>query len=353
MKKTLKRTIALAMALAVLLSFSCVQALAASTVKSKRTIKNIVYIGDSIAAGYALNSFIKEDPYTLENLLTFTGDKLIEGSYPQLVSDAIGAENSYKLAREAWTTKNVLRILDPTYEEELSKPENYYDRFESEYTFYDSAAVYPFEVDEMRETAPEAIANADVVTINLGNNDCFTMSVQEPIIRSMYYAWGMSAQSSLTMLKGTYQMPTTLDEVAAMYGSYNIDLFEVIDQNTAAYEANYDRLVGRILELNPDVEIYVIGMSYLFENTHPDGALKNLLVKKNKALTKELKTHYTQRSVYKDRITYVNVNDTKPWWSFSLYNPLYYATILISVHPDYEGHQYMANRLIKAMNKNA
>jgi len=353
MKKRMKKAIALTMVLILLLSVGVLQAAAASVVKSKRTFKNYVVIGDSIAAGYAMNGIIPDYPYTPDNQLHMTGKEVIEGSYPQIVGDAIHAKSVYKLAREEYTAKNILRLIDPEYDAEMAKPENYYDRFETEFNYYVAQFGQPGDVDYMKRTAVEAIINADVITINLGNNDTFTMALMEPVIRTQYYTYGMAMQPALTALSGTYQNADSLEDWLAMYGSYR-DLFTALDENTKEYEKNYDRLVARVRELNPDCEIYVVGMYNLFGQAEPQGGvIQSLCEEMNEELMAELETYYTKTSKWKNDITYVDVSGTEVWDNFPMYTPFFYTNFIVFVHPTPAGHLYMANQIIKAMNKNA
>jgi len=353
MRRIGKRIVALVLALVLALSTFMVQAAAASTIKSKRTYKNFVYIGDSIAAGACMNGILKENPYDPLNVL-MNGDRVVEGSWPQLVRDAIGAKSTYKMAREGWTVKNVLRLLDPSYEEELTYPANYYDRLETEITFSFNEVFY-HEVDDMRTEAPEAVKNADVIAIEIGNNDTFSMVLFSYWFHYMYWTLGIPAEAIMTMMKDQFHPVESLEDVIAMYGVSDIkDLLTMIDEAVAEYEQNYDRLIKAIRALNPDCEIYVLGMYNIFEQAEPEGMwLRDFLAERNKAQIDELADYYTNRSAYKDEVTYVDISKTEIWWTFPMYTPLYYMSMMICTHPDYEGHQYIANQVIRAMNKNA
>jgi len=352
MKKLPRRIFAAAMVLAMIL-VCALPSFAAGTVKSKRHFDNYVIIGDSIAAGYGLNGMIKDFPYTPDNQMTWAGDTVVEGSYPQIVSDAIGAKKVTKLAREAYIAPNILRLIDPEYDAELCKPENYYERFVSECTYMIANPIEPAETERLKVVAVDAISTADVITINLGNNDTFTCALMDPIYRSLYYSYGMAAQPAMTALRGNYVAPKSVDQLISMVGSYK-DLFTKLDENTKKFEKNYDRMIKRIRELNPDCEIYVIGMYNLFAQAEPQGGMiQSLLEEENEKLSNELKDYFTVRSKYKKEIYYVDVYNTKVWDNFPLYTPLYYMCIMMGSHPDFEGHQYMANQIIKTMNKHA
>jgi len=326
-----------------------VQSVAASTIKCKRSFKNYVCIGDSIPAGYGLSSKDDDDPYSAENTFTINEEAFVEGSYPQLLFDAMGAKNGFKLAYEAWTAKCVLRIIDPSYEEELTYPANYYDRFESGNTL---STFTDKQLKTMRKQAKKALKNADVVTIELGNNDTFTISLQEAYVRTMYYSYGMGYQAALTAFEGEYHAIESAEDYFAMIGYYQ-DFFSTVDKNILKYEENYDRIIKRIRQLNPDCEIYVIGMYNLFGSLKPEGVVQTVMEDLNLKLSNELKNYYTKESPYRNEITYVGVLDTEVWETYPYYDYRYWTNFIMSIHPTFKGHRYIANQVIRKMNKNA
>jgi len=351
MKKKLLRMIAVVMAVLMAFTTLATTASAAGTVKSNRRFKYYVAIGDSIPAGHGLQGVEDGDPYTLDNQMERTGPNIIKGSYPQLVRDAIGAD-AYKLAREMYMTPNILRVIDPAYDKEIARPENYYDRFWTEYCYLAAQGTsYLDDTDYLRETAQAAIRKADIITINLGNNDTFSKAMMDPYMRTAYYAFGMNIQPALTMIRDQYQPIETEEQFLEMYGSYD-EFMNLVHKYTEEYKQNYERLIKRIRKLNPDCEIYVLGVYNLFGQAEGGWLLQEFLEEENKNLINELKRFYTKESKWRNEITYVNVKNTETWETEPMYSPLYYLHFLISCHPTFKGHQYMANQVIKAINKN-
>lgn len=358
MKLWMKRLTALCLALLMSVSLLAVTASAEgtksyrATVTCKRTFRHVTVIGDSIPSGYGLNGLIPFYPYTLENYMTMCGPFVVPGSYPDLVSKAVGAEWTYKLAREAYTTINILRILDPAYEESMNEPKHYYDRFVSDLMGLSASSEYPLDQAFTRLTATEAVKHSDAIIINLANNDTFSMALGEPFFKPMYYAGGMTAMAALSALEGKLQTIDSLEEwVEAVGGMHTFE--RALWRNEAKYEENFDRLMKRIRTLNPDAEIYVVGMYNLFGQNKPVwGLLRNWTARLNVRLIQELKTFYTKESAYRNDLHYVSVVDTDVWDTQPMYSPFYYMNFLVQIHPTPEGHLYMANQIIKAMNKN-
>jgi len=355
MKRFGKRILALLLVLVMAVPLCGLQVFAASTgtVKSKRTFDNYLVIGDSILAGYGLKGMVEDFPYTIDNYFGLTGPEVVEDSAPQLIADAIGAKHTYKMAREFWTAANILRLIDDEYNAELAQPKNYYARFLSEVTYFIGSWMYPGDLEDLRNEAVTEIKNADVITLDLGSNDTFSLALCDPWFRTMYYMYGMEVQPALTYLKNQFSTPTSLQDMIDMVGGYD-ELVNNLNKNIAIYVKNYDRLIKDIRELNPDCEIYVAGIYNLFGQATPKGSmLQSALETLNLQLIDELKVYYTETSEYRDEITYVDVIDTEVWDSFPMYTPFYYTSFLVQIHPDRVGHQYLANRYIKAMNKNA
>jgi len=305
MLKTEKRIISIILLMALMLAACVVPAFAGVPGKKLKRYENYVFIGDSIAAGFGLES---EDENPMEGGSMLTVDEHIaEGSYAQLVSKAIYAESVFKLAHAGWTADNVLSIVDPTYESTGMMQQD-----------TDSD-----EVTALRETSIKAISEADMITVNLGNNDCTMMVMQN--LRSQFQS---DDEFDITEARG---------------------ILGTMDQTILQYEANYDRLIGRIRELNPDCDIYVLGMYDLFGSMEPKNLTQHVLEELNLKLCDELKSYYTEESEHKDDITYVDILETETFAYHEYGEAEYYTDFMLQVHPSAEGHKYIAQQILAAI----
>lgn len=356
MKTFVKRILAVVMALTMALSLFAVSASAMTLEKSKKKYNNVVYMGDSIAAGYGLNG--EASVLNLANQFTLHHGEIVPGSYPALVNKAVGATKTFNMSRESFTAMNYLRFLDPEYEEEVSQPANYYDRFLTECTTIlpKMTSTNLSDMQYLRDNAESVVANADAIIFNLGNNDTFTMALLDPYFRTLYYTYGMVGQIPLTLLKGQYKLPATFEDVVRMFGGYQL-LLDAIDSYTAKFEANCERLMKRIRQLNPKCDIYYIGMYNTFRDVGPDdglfGALRSFLYENGIDLTNELQDFATRRASFRNDVTYVDVANTETHYIGDVNSPFYYMEFLVGCHPSPAGHLYMANQIIDAMNKKA
>ena len=348
MRKHLSKFFAVLLTMAML---ATVVSVMASAVNKKQKTLNYLIIGDSIAAGYGMNA-TGDNPDNGINQFTLHHGELVEGTYPKLVSDAIGATTTVNTARESYTTANYLRMIDPEYDAELAKPENYYERFLSECT-YIMPEIFGgvSDLGALKANMVRYIQEADIITIGIGNNDTFTASLLGPVFRTLYYTYGMAGQIPLTALKGQLNAITSIDQLVEMAGGYS-DLFTELARRVVIYEQNYDRLIKRILELNPDVSIYYCGMYNTFKDVQPaDNDLVVMFREQGEVLSNELRDYVVNRSAYKNKVHYVAMPGVTVWPSVPITNVMFYMTFLVHCHPNYAGHQYMANKLINAMYK--
>ena len=349
MKQRFTKIFAALMAMAMLATVMSVLAFAEDQ-KPKKTL-NYLVIGDSIAAGYGMHP-VNGSPDDLSNQFTLHHGELVEGTYPKIVSEAIGATTTVNTARESFTTTNYLRMIDPEYEVSLTYPENYYERFLSECTSIMPKVLGGFsDLPVLKENMVKYIEDADVITIGIGNNDTFTAALLGPVFRTLYYSYGMAGQVPLTMLHGHLNAVTSVEQLVEMAGGY-ADIFTELARRVVIYEQNYDRLIKRILEINPDVDLYYVGMYNTFADVQPaDSELVMQFRGQGDELSATLKNYVTKTSPYAKRVHYVNVGHVEVWPSVPVDNVMFYMTFLIHCHPDYTGHRQIANQIIKSMKK--
>jgi len=352
MKKTFRMAVSMLLVLVMALSVCLVPAFAATGVRtSKNQYNTYLVIGDSIAAGYGLNCQ-EDDPYTWGNQMAVHHGEIVPNSYASLVSKATGS-NVINSARESFTASVYLRMLDPEYEEWICQPENYYDRFLSEVAYFTPKAFMGTDdIPELQENMVQYVKEADVITINLGNNDIVTNSMMDAMYRTLYYAFGMEMQPVMTALRGEFQMIDSLTDLFSMVGSYQL-YSSAVETNTKKYKQNYERLIKRIYELNPAVELYYLGMYNSFAEVEPqDDAIVSWLRTDGDRLAKELKTFVTKQSKYRNKVNFVDVSDAEVWPTDTVYSPQFMMAFVLHSHPDFNGHRYIANQIIASMNKN-
>ena len=352
MKQRISKILAVVLAMVMLATVGSLFAFAVGeNGQPKKKGLNYLIIGDSIAAGYGMHPN-NGNPDDIGNQMTLHHGDLVDGTYPKIVSEAIGATTTINTARESFTTANYLRMIDHEYDVELTYPQNYYERFLSQCTFIMPKLFGGLDdIQVLKDNMVRYIQEADVITIGIGNNDTFTSALLSPMFRTLYYAYGMAGQVPLTMLKGHLNAIASVDQLVEMAGGYN-DIFTELARRVVVYEKNYDRLIKAILAINPDVDLYYVGMYNTFADVQPaDSDLVRQFRDQGEVLSAELKNYVTKVSPYRKHVHYVNVGHVEVWPSVPVDNIMFYMTFLVHSHPDYTGHQQIANRILKSMRK--
>ena len=289
---------------------------------------------------------------SLINQFTLHGATIVDGSYPQILRDEAGFDVVHKDARESYTAINFLRWIDEEYDNELAQPKNYYLRWLSECTFF-LPKIFGAPTDDtetLKANIKNDIATSDAIVLNLGNNDTFTMALLDFFLRSEYYVYGMAAQPALSALKGKLNLATSLDDLIQMFGGTYADIFTKEEEYLQLFKKNMDRMIRAIRQLNPTAEIYYVGMYNTFEYAEPeDDAIRDFLYQAGVDLCNKLEHYAKEECAFRNDIHYVDVMGTQVWKSDTIYSPSYWLRFLVHCHPDYEGHRFMAEQIMKAM----
>ena len=221
-----KRFVTLLLVLAMAASLCAVSAFADNgyepgSVPHTRQIDDLLVIGDSIPAGYGLFG-----QWDFLGRLNMSHGERVEGAYPWLVGDALQAKHVYNMARCAYRTTEVLRLIDPAFDEELAQPENTMERFISDCIFYPSGITNVNDIPTAAAEAEQEIRNADAVVINLGSNDGFTAALMAPMLKTMYYTYGMSVERALTALEGKFKNIQSMEDLWPLGRPYFLQTHE-------------------------------------------------------------------------------------------------------------------------------
>lgn len=349
MRKTTKKLVAVLVALVMMVSCLSVAAFAqwGRNQDGWRTADTMVVLGDSIPSGYGMHG----DPgnaYTLGNQFTFGHGSYVEGTYPQLVADELGVTNRYNYARDAFRSVEIRRLLDPSYEAWIEQTENSMEHFISDALM----VIANVGLDERAAMAAEmqqSIRNADIIVLNFGNNDGGTYGFLAPFLKTMYYGYGLGLETAIAALQGQLQMITTTDQLVKVLGGYS-DFFTEMEYGKQQFFQNYDAIVALINEMNPNAEIYYMGMYDCFKDLNPqDNDLRKWASEQAVTMDTAINNYVAYQSPWANRVHYVDCHETTMWDTADFLTPQYFINFLISVHPNDKGHKYMAAQLLKAI----
>ncbi len=337
MKKTMKRIVAVVMALTMLLSVVSVSALAAN--KKVRQFDTVTSLGDSVAVGFSMPDYY----YKAKGEYVLNKER-IKDSYPDLVATGVNAQTFYPLAQCGFRTVELRMALDPSYKGDdvakrwqptLSNHKEYtYDYFLSQYPEYEAA-----------------IKDSDLVLLDIGMND----------------TWITVLGTILNAIEETPNTDTTgetLDSFIEDYGSiqnvikyinfkiaqspYYVTSITKALYNTltvSEIKENYDVIVKKIYEINPNATIVAMSTYNGFKDWQDASFIAPIVQKVMYDPINEAKASYEKQYPGK----YIFVTD---------YDVTVRTTSAADAlnkgwdpHPTAEGHKYIANQILNALSE--
>ena len=207
-------------------------------------------------------------------------------------------------------------------------------------------------VDERTAMAAEmqqSIRNADLIVLNFGNNDGGTYGFLAPFLKTMYYTFGLGVETAIGALTGQLQMITSLDQMVKVLGGY-ADFMTEMERGKQTFFENYDAIVGVIKDMNPDAEIYFMGLYDCFKDLNPqDSDIRKWASDQAVTMDNAIADYVKNQSRWANDVHFVDCHEATMWQTADFLTPLYFVNFLISVHPDEAGHKYMASQLLQAI----
>lgn len=339
MKKTFQRILTLCLVSALILGTCCMSSHAADgALPSVQHYDAYVTLGDSIPAGYGL------DTYPGENGAVLDGTR-VSGSYPDLVAGAVTADTYYPLARCGMRSVELRRVLDASYE-----GDEYSDLMLQSLTGVTADALLA-----QRPQFEEGIRSADLITLNVGSNDTLTYA----LIRIGVYMETLSGASVIgsisEQLKGLGslgKLAGTLLSTAESLGVAPLVLAEMaraLDDGQQMFKENWDAIVARIRELNPDATIVAVGMYNPFRDLKlTDNSLISI-GKMADTTVRQMNRYIRYESDYTGAYLVAEVPDTEVYDFPALTDDTFWTNFTKNVHPTDNGHFYMAQQILKLL----
>ena len=358
MKKT-RRILAVLLALVMALTAVCITAFAAH----KKQYTAYTFFGDSVTAAAGLPSyytFYHQDPVTGKWEGTAEGQR-VEGCYADLVAKGVGIdnglENYYNESHSGWRTSEVREVFDETYYND----DGAVAKALSDAMANGKAISTP---SELRERVIEEVSTSDLITLDLGSND-----VQLPIIIALYTAMNPTASADykawmieklLTQYGSTNELIQKLAEtVVALHGAEFA--LETIAKATLTglnkFRVNYPAIINAIHELNPDADIYVIGLYNPLSDTMISEQLPIPIGKVLDPMILSMNLYLSQLCPARNYYTYVDAFNTAVLGTINA-SELFtggglsaegMGAYTLYVHPSLEGHAYIADQVLKAI----
>lgn len=337
-------------------------ALCAPALADYEPYKYYMCVGDSIAAGCALTKDGSETYYDQETndyTTVYNEDYIYYGydysavptAYHSIVANALDAE-LLQYARSGLRAVEFRYFLEGVY--------NDYDTTRSwGNTYFDADGNGTFTISDLDAidamvNYKEAVKKTDVISINVGSNDVFSFTLGVVLEE-------MTADSDNAALKAIKDFLNNGGSLGAAFGKLieycrsallmpklAATITSTFYKAEKQFEDNYDALMARIYELNPDITVVAVGVFNPFKNFRlSDGSILDLsglaapIVRSINSHIKSLASTY-DNYYYADVVgteTYpMNYNDRYFWEYFAL-----------KVHPNLQGHEFMAQQILNAL----
>lgn len=358
MKRT-RQLLALLLALVMALSVFAVSAFAVQ----KKQYTAYTFFGDSVTAAAGLPSyysFFYKDPETGKTMGTAEGQRVL-GSYADLVAKGVGIdnglENYYNESHSGWRTSEVREIFDITcYNDDGALAKALATAMAN-----GKAISGP---EELRPRVLEEVKNSDLITLDLGSND-----IQLPIIISLYSVTNPTASADYKawMIEKLLQQYGDANELIKQLADAVVQLhgvefaLETIAKATLTglnkFRENYPVIINEIHDLNPDADIYVIGLYNPLSDTLLSDDLPIPIGKILDPMILSMNLYLSQLNPAKKYYTYVDAFNTvvlgtinaSDLFSGGGLDATGMGTYTLYVHPSEEGHKYIARQVLNAI----
>ena len=337
MKRSWKRLLSAALCAALLFGVLGVSALAADTSDGYNCY---TYLGDSISWGYGLDSSVdNHDPFNV--------GRRVEGSFTDLVADALEARNANMTVHPA--ASSGARLCDFRYLLERGMD------MENPYTIEDDwyGQRHPERTERLRAMGSDVVAwvsESDLVTVQLGIND-----LTAALVNSLY-ATGIIDLNKLTAIS---DVSSAVDYLKFAMGNFVQDpnllgnLISRFNSETQGIRTNADEIVKDLVQLAPDADIILVGYHKAVQGLRvlPLAPFSPIFDIADAALV-SLNDYFKHLAEQYDNVYYVDAPDAEvfyPEGTNLIDIAKDFGGFLYGVHPNAAGHAYIADCVLSAL----
>lgn len=347
-----KKLISLLLAVVMMVSLFSTTASAASSKKSSGKLpqfKTITSLGDSASSGFGLDDYNKQGKFVVYCTR-------IRGSYPDLVAKELRATKLNQYAISGSRTTELLYLLDNDFEPDYIMKEA--DELISE------GQITLKKLKSLRPVYQKAVKESDMILLDVGFDDIWV-----PTIACIYdiaedgrkYT---DPDPELTLRQkvakyGSYEVvfQTAINYLAGFIGNpqkwaeYWIQWDETVLKWATDFFINYNAIIDRIYELNPDVTVVSLG----FYNPAESWSI----LPGDRSLEHSLQLYYDVINSTKQKFEGVlpnyyyveerNVEMINNRATLPLYENLTLDDSGFNPHPTYKGHKQITKLIIKKL----
>ena len=402
MKKNAKRLLGLLIVLAMMVSLVGTMALADSTAAADKPV--VTYIGTSVSSGFFLPQYAEEwadedvwntikeewktiDPDSKEVRLAYRPyDLLAPRSAPRLVAEGLDmieendftnkCDNFHKMCFTGLRTSELLRFLygrDSTWNKKMEK-----DWISQEYMDGVYSGFKPDDVKDLFDNAQQWVTDSDIIIVEIGANDVMTTVIENLFNPTGYFGTYKSklrteetykAMMDLAMKTGDLGVVVAKAlELAKKAGELPLmmtAMTKALLEGTMMFYTNYGKVIQRIYALNKDATVIAVGTfnplnGVKISNKLPILEASMLMEPNIRMMNTYIKTlapyalssRYDYRYVDDTKITLSGIDQYTLMVLLTSPNlPYFNATKTGPIHPNEDGHRYLADQILAAINK--
>ncbi|MBQ8926237.1 MAG: hypothetical protein IJ051_08280 [Clostridia bacterium] len=314
-------------ALAVLLTVFMVALCCVPTFAVSRQYKNYAVLGDSIPTGYMMPGY------------QYAGRKkvlwpVVPNSYPTYVAKGVGAKNTYMLAHSGYRTADLRRVLDPDFAGDYFNARRLPKQA-------DTYAVDQEGLEKLRKGVIKYLKKSDLITLQIGANDSFQVIV-------ILFEMLRENQELMAELQAAGALdPEVTTKALQKIAEDNETLLRIIEMELASvqgFKDNFDVIIRRIREINPDAKIVVMGLYNPLEVTKIAGISPAPLIQ---PLIQGFNDWMKSGSKYSGEYTYCPLTNIENYMGTGqlFANP----ELPGDVHPTAKGHQQIAEQVLAVL----
>lgn len=332
--------------ISIILALVMVFALCGFTYVRDNDDETLVYtaLGDSASNGYGMAEYGNR---------TYIYGQVVDYAYPALFAKAIGATTFNQDCLSGLRTEDLLCLLDPSYDGDAYSRGTAFGSYVMNSIRNDGIASF----EQLSDMYISHVAEADVITVDIGlNNFGNFITTQMDRYNNGNTPYEMVLNSEMLKMLKSPELVALHDQLIASLGDAGntVGLVELLLKCLVyTYVDNlncFDALMNRIYELNPDCELYVIGLYDSFPELYITNDMVNI-GKLNRMAMQSINAHYAYMAPHSSEYMYVDVINTEIFGlpkniTDSNFMEKFTESNGKNVHPSYAGHEYMFNQLM-------
>ena len=329
--------------------------------KSYEPYKNYMCVGDSIAAGCGLTKDGSEayfDQNTDDYTTVYNPDYLYFGydfaavptAYHSIVAEALDA-NLMQYARSGLRAVEFRYFLDGVYNE--YDEDQFWDNSVFDTDGNGTFTLSDLDAIDEQMNYKKAIKEADVLSINVGSNDVFSIALgcmsvltsdsENETLKNIkdYLNKGGNIGVAFGKLIEYYETMGKLAELAA-------SLTETFTRSYKQYVENYSAILEKVYELNPDITVVAVGVFNPFSHFKLSSDSKLDLSAIASPLVKAVNNYLKLQTTKYDNLYYADIVGTETY-DMSYDDTYFWQYFSFKVHPTLAGHKYIAQQILNAL----